>query len=176
MTNHRTAYDEALDAMLEAGIPRPRADELLLAVCDLAVTNHEIKRGKEPKTPFVARDLSGAQYVKVAGQPDACVGLVAQDREGEKAVWVMEEDTVPLLIATLSGGLTEDSIKILEGLSKTDIVSAWEVTEDEEAGVEEVRLVLYEQVECLIPTHEANSAIQMLDRVLHAQGHKQLGD
>jgi hypothetical protein len=32
MTQHRTAYDDALDAMLEAGIPRGRADELLMAV------------------------------------------------------------------------------------------------------------------------------------------------
>jgi hypothetical protein len=176
VTYQPTAYDKALDAMLEAGFDRPRADELLLAVCDLAVNNHEIERSREPKKPFVARDLSGAQYVQVAGRPDKCVGLVAQDGEGEKSVWIMEEDTVPLLIATLSGGLTGESIKILEDLGKTDAISGWKVTEDEETGIETVRLMLYGQVECLIPTYEANSAIQMLDRVLHAQGHKQLGD
>ncbi|MDX3260767.1 hypothetical protein PV336_16220 [Streptomyces sp. MI02-2A] len=46
-----TAYDKALDAMLEAGIDRPRADELLLAVCDLAIRNHEIAQERVPDNP-----------------------------------------------------------------------------------------------------------------------------
>ncbi len=44
MTQHRTAYDEALDAMLEAGISRGRADELLMAVFEQAQVTREIER------------------------------------------------------------------------------------------------------------------------------------
>lgn len=36
MSHHRTPYDEALDAMLAAGISRGRADELLMGVHDQA--------------------------------------------------------------------------------------------------------------------------------------------
>jgi hypothetical protein len=61
-TYHRTAYDEALDAMLEAGIERGRADELLMAVCELAVTNHESELRMEQAPSLapgeiLARDL-----------------------------------------------------------------------------------------------------------------------
>lgn len=49
-TYHRTAYDEALDAMLEAGIDRPRADELLMAVCDMTLANHEISQRRRSRS------------------------------------------------------------------------------------------------------------------------------
>ncbi|MGW0626159.1 hypothetical protein [Streptomyces sp. NPDC002758] len=66
--NHRTAYDEALDAMLEAGISRGRADELLLAVWDQAQTVREIERKQGVPVP-------GEVYVK-----DLVVGDIIEER------------------------------------------------------------------------------------------------
>uniref|UniRef100_A0AAU3I9J4 Uncharacterized protein n=1 Tax=Streptomyces sp. NBC_01393 TaxID=2903851 RepID=A0AAU3I9J4_9ACTN len=71
-TYHRTAYDEALDAMLEAGIDRPRADELLMAVCDMTLANHEIsQRRREQKPPVV----TGEVLVK-----DLVIGDIIEER------------------------------------------------------------------------------------------------
>lgn len=129
------------------------------------------------KKLFVARDVLAAHYVVHPNRPgEKAVGVLVQDREGTDALWAMEEDSVPDLIAILSGGLSADSKQILNELSKTDIVTSWSHDEDEESGRSTVHLVLYGKVECIIPEDQADSAIQMLDRVLHAQGHRQLGD
>ncbi|MFE2101583.1 hypothetical protein [Streptomyces sp. NPDC059468] len=72
-----TAYDHALDAMLAAGIDRPRADELLLAVCALAVNNHEstLERTREtvpdnPKGPgkVTYEDVQAYPYYYIRGE------------------------------------------------------------------------------------------------------------
>jgi hypothetical protein len=130
----------------------------------------------ETKPPFIARDALAANYATAPGHEGKVVALLMQDREGTDAVWVMEEDTVDQVLARLAGGLTEDSLKVLEELSRTEILTSWHMDENEETGLEEVHLVLYGHVSCAIPVHDANSAIQMLSTVLHAQAHAQLGD
>jgi hypothetical protein len=127
------------------------------------------------KTPFVARDVLAANYVGIPGREGKYVALLVQDREGTDNVWAMEEGTVTQVLATLSGGLSEESTKTLNELSKTDILTSWHLHEDEETGIESVHLTLYGQVSCEIPVHEADSAIQMLGTVLHAQGHAHIG-
>ncbi len=129
----------------------------------------------ETKT-FLARDVLAAQYVAVPGREGKHVALLVQDREGTNNVWVMEEDTVPKILATLAGGLSDDSLRILAELERTEILTSYHMDEDEETGLDMLHLVLYGNVSCDIPVHDANSAIQMLSVVLHAQGHAQLGD
>ncbi|MDX3260766.1 hypothetical protein PV336_16215 [Streptomyces sp. MI02-2A] len=128
------------------------------------------------KKTFIARDALAANYATVPGREGQVVALLMQDREGTDAVWVMEEDTVTQVLARLGGGLSDDSRQILAELGKTEILTSYHMAEDEETGLETVHLVLYGHVSCEIPVHDANSAIQMLSTVLHAQGHAQLGN
>ncbi|RZU36009.1 hypothetical protein EV284_3492 [Streptomyces sp. BK022] len=66
--SHRTAYDEALDAMLEAGISRGRADELLHAVWEQGKTAAAQPKGEVVLAP-------GEVYVK-----DLVVGDIVEER------------------------------------------------------------------------------------------------
>lgn len=126
---------------------------------------------------FVANDMLAAQYVKHPNRPgEKAVGILVQDKQGTDALWVLEESSVVDLIVLLSGGISESSIQILTELAKTDIVSSWAREERESDGQAVVRLVLYGHVEAEIPEYQADSAIEMLSTVLHAQGHAQLGD
>lgn len=126
---------------------------------------------------FVARDVLAAYYVAHPYRSgEKAVGILVQDHQGTDAVWALEEKTVVDLQAVLAGGLSDVSKKTLTNLSRTDVVSSWSVQEDEETGRQVVHVTLYGHVSCKIPLHEADSAIQMLDTVLHAQEHKELGD
>jgi hypothetical protein len=65
---HRTAYDDALDAMLDAGITRGRADELLQALWEQAQSAREAERK-------MAASASGEVLVK-----DLEVGDIIEER------------------------------------------------------------------------------------------------
>lgn len=126
---------------------------------------------------FVARNALAANYVRHPKRPsEMAVAVLVQNKEGTDELWAMEETMVLDLVALLAGPLSEDSVRILNELSQTQVVTSWSQEEDEETGRDIVHLVLYGQVSCEIPVHDANSAIQMLGSVLHAQGHKELGD
>lgn len=122
----------------------------------------------------VVNDILSAQVISVPGVEGEHLGLLVNYQDATDGLWALEKGTVDKLKAALHGdSLSENSLRILRELSRTEIVSHWGTGEDE-SGTSMLHLVLYGQVSVEMPLFEADSAIQMLDTVLHAQGHAQL--
>lgn len=129
--------------------------------------------------PPIIRGLSAPALVKMPGHDEELVAVVASyDPVGAtdvSDVLVFDQAALGELLVGAAGDPKPDAEEILGKLGRTQIVTDWKWRLDDD-GDEILFLRLYDQVDLQIPLWQALTAVRMLDDVLHAQAHVELGD